>query len=67
MSASLQSERITIPVVACGTGTDADVAVRAIKAGAKEYVPLPPDAEMIAAILAAVVEESQSLIHADPA
>lgn len=62
---SLQSERITVPVIACGTGTDADVAVRAIKAGAKEYVPLPPDAELIAAILAAVAEEDSSLVHAD--
>jgi two-component system, response regulator FlrC len=63
---SLQSERITVPVIACGTGTDADVAVRAIKAGAKEYVPLPPDAELIAAILAAVVEDDCSLVYADP-
>ncbi|MCG8510146.1 MAG: sigma 54-interacting transcriptional regulator, partial [Rhodospirillales bacterium] len=63
---SLQSERITVPVIACGTGTDAEVAVRAIKAGAKEYVPLPPDAELIAAILAAVTEEDCSLVHADP-
>ncbi len=63
---ALQSERMNVPVVACGTSTDADAAVRAIKAGAKEYVPLPPDAELIAGILTAVVEESQTLIHADP-
>ena len=36
-------------------------AVRAISAGAKEFIPLPPDAELIAAVLAAVAEES----HAD--
>ena len=29
-------------------------AVHAIRAGAKEYIPLPPDAELIAAVLAAV-------------
>jgi len=63
---ALHSERMNVPVVACGTGTDADAAVRAIKAGAKEYVPLPPDAELIAGILTAVAEESQALIHADP-
>jgi len=63
---ALQSERMIVPVIACGTSTDADAAVRAIKAGAKEYVPLPPDAELIAAILTAVVEESQALIHGDP-
>ena len=37
----LESERIIIPVVACGTGTDTQAAVKAIRAGAMEY--LPPD------------------------
>ncbi|HTH16218.1 MAG TPA: sigma-54 dependent transcriptional regulator, partial [Magnetospirillum sp.] len=41
-------------------------AVRAIKAGAKEYIPLPPDAEMIAAVLAAVTEESHAILFKDP-
>ncbi len=63
---SLEAERIHIPVVACGVGTDTQAAVRAIRAGAKEYVPLPPDAELIAAVLEAVVEESQTIIHKDP-
>ena len=64
---SLRNERINIPVVACGIGTSAETAVKAIKAGAKEYVPLPPDAELIAAVLAAVAEESSALIYRDPA
>ena len=64
---SLESERISIPVVACGIGTDTSLAVRAIRAGAKEYVPLPPDAELIAAVLAAVAEETTSLLTHDPA
>jgi len=64
---SLKSERIVIPVVACGIGTDASAAVRAIRAGAKEYVPLPPDAELIAAVLAAVAEESHQIVCRDPA
>jgi DNA-binding NtrC family response regulator len=63
---SLKSERINIPVVACGIGTSAETAVRAIRAGAKEYVPLPPDAELIAAVLAAVTEESSAFIFNDP-
>ncbi|MBX6322339.1 MAG: sigma-54-dependent Fis family transcriptional regulator [Rhodospirillaceae bacterium] len=63
----LRSERINVPVVACGIGTSAEGAVRAIKAGAKEYLPLPPDAELIGAILAAVAEENNALIHRDPA
>ncbi|MEX2644451.1 MAG: sigma-54 dependent transcriptional regulator [Acetobacterales bacterium] len=63
---SLKSERIVIPVVACGIGTDANAAVRAIKAGAKEYLPLPPEPELIAAILQAVTEDSRSLVYRDP-
>jgi two-component system response regulator FlrC len=47
---SLQTERFHIPVVACGIGTDARSAVKAIQDGAKEYIPLPPDAELIAAV-----------------
>ena len=42
-------------------------AVEAIRAGAKEYVPLPPDAELIAAVLEAVAEENNAIIHSDPA
>ena len=41
---ALKDERISIPVVACGIGTDTALAVKAIRAGAKEYIPLPPDA-----------------------
>jgi DNA-binding NtrC family response regulator len=63
---SLQSERISIPVVACGIGNDTKAAVRAIRAGAKEYVPLPPSTDLIAAILEAVAEESHAIIHNDP-
>ncbi|MDR3450510.1 MAG: sigma-54 dependent transcriptional regulator [Alphaproteobacteria bacterium] len=63
---SLKSERINVPVVACGINTDAGAAVRAIRAGAKEYVPLPPDAELIAAVLQAVAEEDATFIARDP-
>jgi DNA-binding NtrC family response regulator len=64
---SLAGERICVPVVACGIGNDQAAAVAAIRAGAKEYVPLPPDAELIAAVLEAVTEESSAIIHRDPA
>jgi len=67
MVESLRQERINVSVVACGIGTDAEAAVRAIKAGAKEYIPLPPDAELIAAVLEAVSQESHALIFGDPA
>ncbi len=63
----LQRERIHLPVVACGTSTDAQAAVSAIRAGAKEYIPLPPDPEMIAAVLAAVAQERNDIIYRDEA
>jgi DNA-binding NtrC family response regulator len=62
---ALAAERIHIPVVACGVGADARIAVKAIQDGAKEYVPLPPDAELIAAVLEAVTEESNTIIAGD--
>ncbi|HEX9792296.1 MAG TPA: sigma-54 dependent transcriptional regulator [Kiloniellales bacterium] len=64
---SLKTERISVPVVACGIGADTKLAVAAIRAGAKEYIPLPPDAELIAAVLAAVAEEANTVIYRDPA
>ena len=63
---SLDRERMSVPVIACGVGNDTQAAVRAIRAGAKEYLPLPPDAELIAAVLEAVAEESHKILHADP-
>ena len=65
--AALEVERIRTPLVACGTSTDARAAVAAIQAGAREYVPLPPDPELIAAVLAAVAGDKASLIWRDPA
>lgn len=62
---ALEAERIAAPVVACGVKSDADAAVAAIKAGAKEYIPLPPDPELIAAVLEAVCEEASDFIVVD--
>ncbi|HEY8255487.1 MAG TPA: sigma-54 dependent transcriptional regulator [Rhizomicrobium sp.] len=63
----LAAERICTPVVACGVGTDTRRAVDAIRAGAKEYLPLPADPELIAAVLAAVADESHQLVYEDDA
>jgi two-component system, response regulator FlrC len=63
--ARLEAEHITVPVVACGTSTDARAAVAAIHAGAKEYIPLPPDPELIAAVLAAVADDHRDFIYRD--
>lgn len=63
---AMAAERIVAPVVACGIGNDVQAAVAAIRAGAKEYLPLPPDSDLIAAMLEAVGAESHALIHRDP-
>jgi two-component system response regulator FlrC len=63
---SLAAERFSVPVIACGIDSDAGAAVRAIKAGAKEYIPLPPDAELIAAVLEAVSDDRTTMIAKDP-
>jgi two-component system, response regulator FlrC len=67
MIQALKAERFHVTVVACGIGNDAGAAVRAIKAGAKEYIPLPPDARLIASVLEAVADESHALVFRDPA
>ncbi len=62
---SLENERINVLVVACGVANDPTLAVKAIKAGAKEYIPLPPDPELIGAVLAAATRENHALIYGD--
>lgn len=62
----LKEERINIPVIACGIEADPQGAAQAIKAGAKEFMPLPPDPELIAAILQAITQADKSLIVQDP-
>ena len=66
LSKKLKQERISLPVIACGIGSDPKYAVEAIKAGAKEYIPLPPDPELIAAVLEAVAQEDDAVIYQDP-
>ncbi len=61
------AERIFCPVVACGVGADPRRAADAIRAGAKEFIPLPPDLELIAAVLAAVAQDQRAPITRDPA
>ena len=63
---ALSEERIRTPVVACGIASDARAAVAAIQAGAKEYIPLPPDPELIAAVLEAVAADARSFVWRDP-
>src|ERR1700761_1380220 len=62
-----ESERIRVPVVACGVGVDPRAPADAIRQGAKEFIPLPPEAELIAAVLAAVSDDDRPLVTRDPA
>ncbi len=62
-----EREHIAVSVVACGVNPDPRRAAMAITAGAKEFIPLPPDAELIAAVLSAVSDDARPLITNDPA
>lgn len=64
--AANEAQRIVAPVVAAGVGIDPERAARAIRAGAREFISLPPDPELIGAILAAVCAESAEMIAEDP-
>ncbi|RYZ10729.1 MAG: sigma-54-dependent Fis family transcriptional regulator [Alphaproteobacteria bacterium] len=64
--AAMKQERIVAPVVACGVNVTPDMAARAIRAGAREFIPLPPDPELIAAVLSAVADDDRPLIANDP-
>lgn len=64
---SLHAERINIPVIACGLTLDPKAPVAAVKAGAQEYIPLPPDPELIAAVLEAIAADHDDFITQDPA
>jgi len=53
-------------VVACGIAADPQRAAAAIRAGAKEFIPLPPEADLIAAVLAAVADDNRPMVVRDP-
>jgi len=65
--AANEDERIRVPVVACGIAADPKRAADAIRAGAKEFIPLPPEAELIAAVLSAVSDDNRPMVVRDPA
>lgn len=62
-----EAERIMVPVVACGVSTDPRTAANAIRQGAQEFLPLPPDPELIAAVLSAIADENRPIVAHDPA
>ncbi len=65
--AALRAERIGVPVVACAVAARAEEAVAAVRAGAREFLPLPPDPDLIAALLAQASGDATAPIARDPA
>ena len=65
--AANEAEHIVVPIVAAGVGIDPTLAAKAIRAGAREYISLPPEPELIAAVLAAVCDDERPLIAEDAA
>jgi DNA-binding NtrC family response regulator len=65
--AAMRAERIGVPVVACAVAARAEEAVAAVRAGAREFLPLPPDPDLIAALLAEASGDATAVIARDPA
>ncbi len=64
---ALATERMAIAVVACSTSSDPHIAAQAIRDGAREFLPLPPDPDLIAAILLAATGAPHAPVVRDPA
>lgn len=58
----MKNEKISTPVIAYGVKCSPREAVQAIKSGAKEFLPLPPDERLIAAIFAALSDDNIKVI-----
>ncbi len=63
---NLQNERILTPVVAAGAVVTEAQVMNAMRAGAQEFLPLPPDPDLIAAILQAAAGTDHVMIARDP-
>ncbi|NHN85648.1 AAA domain-containing protein [Acetobacter musti] len=61
----LRRERISTPVLACGP-EDPELAALAIANGAEDYIPLPPDPDLIAAFIQNATDETQTVLSCDP-
>ncbi len=64
---ALAVERVSVPIVACSAVVTAEIAAQALRDGAQEFLPLPPDPDMIAAVLLAASGEPHAPIVRDPA
>ena len=62
LTSSMKNEKISTPVIAYGVHCSPKEAVNAIKSGAKEFLPLPPDERLIAAIFTSISDDSVNII-----
>ena len=62
MIEAMNAEHISTTVIAYGVHCSPKEAVAAIKAGAKEFLPLPPDEKLIAAIFTAISDDTKQII-----
>ncbi len=63
---SLALERIAVPVIACGLENDPEAVLQAVRDGAQDFLPLPPDPELIAAMLEAASGDGHTMVARDP-
>ena len=63
---ALAVERVSVAVVACSSIVTAEIATQALRDGAREFLPLPPDPDMIAAVLMAASGEPHAPVVRDP-
>ncbi len=59
---NLKQERISIPIIAYGINVDSKKAAASIRAGAEEFIPLPPSEELIAAVLESISNDKEEII-----
>ena len=62
LTKAMKNEKISTPVIAYGVQCSPKEAVLAIKSGANEFLPLPPDERLIAAIFAALSDDTVRVI-----
>lgn len=61
---ALRSEQIVVAVIACGIKHDPKKAVEAIECGARDYLPLPPQDDLIAAIFESIASSDSDVFTA---
>lgn len=59
LKTKMELERFSSPIIACGIVNDKEKAIKAIKNGAQEFLPLPPEEKLIAAIFEAISKSDE--------